>query len=82
MTRKNPNVVTVFKKKAKNNPGDYQLLRFSSAPGEIMEQIPSKVISGHMKGKTMTGNSQHRFTMDLLNLLCLTKLIAKYLSKH
>lgn len=46
-----------------------------------MEQILSKVISVHTKGKMMTGNSQHRFTTDLLNLPCLTKLIAKYLSK-
>lgn len=33
------------------------------------------------KGKMMTGNKQHRFTTDLLNLLWLTKLVAKYLSK-
>lgn len=46
------------KKKAKNNLGDYQLLRLPSAPGEIMEQILSKVLSGHMKGKMMTGNSR------------------------
>lgn len=33
------------------------------------------------KGKMMTGNRQHGFTMDLLNLPRLTKLVAKYLSK-
>lgn len=38
--------------------GDYQMLRLHSAPGEIREQILSKVISGHVKGKMMTGNSQ------------------------
>lgn len=49
------------------------MISFSMVLGEVMEQIPYKAISKHMKGKKVIGSSQWGFRMGKS---CLTNLIA------
>lgn len=49
------------------------MISFSMVLGEVMEQIPYKAISKHMKGRKVIGSSQQGFRMGKS---CLTNLIA------
>ena len=46
----------------------YRPVSFTSDPRKTMKQILLDAISGHMKDKRVTGNSQHRCTKGKISL--------------
>lgn len=69
------NIVPVFKKGDKDDPGYYRPPSITSVPGKVMEKIILEVIEKHLKYNTVTGHSQHRFTRGKF---CLTNFISFY----
>ncbi|PKU48710.1 rna-directed dna polymerase from mobile element jockey- hypothetical protein [Limosa lapponica baueri] len=69
------NVIPVFKKGKKEEPGNYRPVSLTSNPGKMMEQLVLGVISKHMEEKKAIRSSQHGFTK---RKSCLTNLIAFY----
>ncbi|KFP25921.1 RNA-directed DNA polymerase from mobile element jockey, partial [Colius striatus] len=45
------NVMPVFKKGRKDDPGNYRPVSLTSIPGKVMEQLILNVITEHMKDK-------------------------------
>uniref|UniRef100_K7EYU7 Reverse transcriptase domain-containing protein n=1 Tax=Pelodiscus sinensis TaxID=13735 RepID=K7EYU7_PELSI len=70
---KRANIVPIYKKGNKNNPGNYRPVSLTSVPGKIMEQVIKEIICKHLEGNKVIGNSQHGFVK---NKSCQTNLIA------
>ncbi|CAM5090233.1 unnamed protein product [Natator depressus] len=72
---KKANVVPIFKKGKKENPGNYRPLSLTSVPGKIIEQVLKQSILKHIEDRKVIRNNQHGFTKGKS---CLTNLIAFY----
>ncbi|CAM4331600.1 unnamed protein product [Lepidochelys olivacea] len=72
---KKANVVPVFKKGKKEDPGNYRPVSLTSIPAKIMEQVLKESILKYLEERRVIRNSQNRFTKGKS---CLTNLIAFY----
>ncbi|CAM4497687.1 unnamed protein product [Lepidochelys kempii] len=72
---KKANVVPIFKKEKKEDPGNYRPVSFTSVPGKIMEQVLKESILKHLEERKVIRNIHHGFTKGKS---CLTHLIAFY----
>ncbi|CAM4637477.1 unnamed protein product [Lepidochelys kempii] len=75
MTGKKANVVPIFKKGKKEDPGNHRPVSLTSVPGKIMEEVLKESILKHLEETKVIRNSKHGFTKGKS---CLTNLIAFY----
>ena len=69
------NVMPIFTKDRKDDPGSYRSISLTSVPGKVMEQIISGTIMDQLKVNQGIRPSQHGFTNGRS---CLTNLISFY----
>lgn len=69
---KNANVTSIFKKGKKENPGNYQLVSFTSIPAMIMEMVILEVVTKNIKEKKVIRNSQRGLIKGKSSLTHLT----------
>ena len=69
------NVMPIFKKSWKDDPGSYRPISLTLVPGKVMEQIISGAIMDQLKVNQGIRLSQHGYTNDRS---CLTNLISFY----
>ncbi|GAB0179602.1 mitochondrial enolase superfamily member 1 [Grus japonensis] len=61
INRKLANVVPIFKKGKKEDPGNYRPVSLTSVPGKIMEKVILGVTEKHLRDNAIVGHSQHGF---------------------
>jgi len=69
------NVIPVFRKGKRKEPGNYRPVSLTSMPGKVVEQLILEVIIKQVEEKKVIRSSQHGFTKGKS---CLTSLIAFY----
>ncbi|KAK4830373.1 hypothetical protein QYF61_010468 [Mycteria americana] len=69
------NVMPIFKKGRKEDPGNYRPVSLTSVPGKLMEQIILSAITQHVENNQGIKPSQHGFRKGRS---CLTNLISFY----
>ncbi|KAK4823871.1 hypothetical protein QYF61_007627 [Mycteria americana] len=69
------NVIPIYKKGAREDPGNYRPVSLTSVLGKITEKVILGTIERHLKNNTIIRHSRHGFTKGKL---CSTNLIAFY----
>ncbi|KAF7239069.1 hypothetical protein EYD10_14280 [Varanus komodoensis] len=63
------NVVPIFKKGKKDEPGNYRPVSLTSIPGKILEKIIKKLICKHLEENAVINRSQHGFIKNPVRLI-------------
>ncbi|XP_077638367.1 triadin isoform X5 [Lonchura striata] len=69
------NIIPIFKKRDKEEPGSDRSVSLTSVSGKIMEQLLQETLLRHMENNEMIANSQHGITKVKS---CLTNFLAIY----
>lgn len=57
------NVVPIFKKDKKEDPGNYRPMSLTSVPSKIIEKIILGGVGKHLEGKAVIGHTWHSFLL-------------------